>query len=160
MSPSAALERIRSMTAATLTPADIAPVLGSDPNTIRMQARANPEALGFPVLQVGNRTKIPREPFLRYIETSSVPSAAPDGETPVDATELRDVLSEQIRGAGELCRRIRAAGDARSAERFAALMGATAQAAMALSRIDEAHQIKSPIDIDGRIPNGFLPDPH
>lgn len=160
MTQSAALDRIRGMSAATLTPADVAPVLGCDPNTIRQQAREDPGALGFPVVLVGSRTKIPREPFLRYVDQTRPPAPAPEDEPPVDAAELRDILSDQIRGAGEMCRRIRAAGDAGSAERFAALMSATAQAAMALSRIDEARQCAMPISIDGHIPKGLLPDSH
>ena len=50
-----------------LTPGDIAPLLGSDPQTIRIVARDCPERLGFPVTRVGCHVKIPRLPFLRYI---------------------------------------------------------------------------------------------
>ena len=50
-----------------LTPAQIAPVLGVDPHHIRVTARQAPEHLKFEFEVVGNRTKIPRIPFLRYI---------------------------------------------------------------------------------------------
>lgn len=50
-----------------LTPAQIAPVLGVDPHAIRIVARRKPELLKFEFEVVGNRTKIPRIPFLRYI---------------------------------------------------------------------------------------------
>lgn len=46
---------------------DISGVLGSDPQTIRITARQRPELLGFPVILIGNRVKIPRIPFLRHM---------------------------------------------------------------------------------------------
>lgn len=50
-----------------LTPAEIAPILGVDPHYIRVAARQRPELLKFDFFISGNRTKIPRIPFLRYI---------------------------------------------------------------------------------------------
>ena len=50
-----------------LTPADVAPILGMDPHSIRLTARQRPELLKFEFIISGNRTKIPRIPFLRYI---------------------------------------------------------------------------------------------
>jgi hypothetical protein len=50
-----------------LTPAEIAGVLGSDPQTIRVAARTEPKRLGFPVVVIGSRVKIPRTAFLRYM---------------------------------------------------------------------------------------------
>lgn len=61
------LTEIRNTTKEMLTPADIAPVLGCDPQNIRLQARDFPERLGFPVVRVGSRTKIPRLQFLRFM---------------------------------------------------------------------------------------------
>ena len=49
-----------------LLPADVADFLGCDPQSIRLQARANAAALGFPVIVIGNRTLFPREGFVRY----------------------------------------------------------------------------------------------
>ena len=49
-----------------LTPAQIAPYLNSDPQTIRMAARKRPELLGFPVTVIGSRVKIPKAPFVKY----------------------------------------------------------------------------------------------
>ena len=49
-----------------LTADDIAPILHADAHAIRLTARKHPERLGFPVVCVGNRVKIPREPFLRH----------------------------------------------------------------------------------------------
>ena len=50
-----------------LTPAEIAGVLGSDPQSIRVAARVDPQRLGFPVIVIGSRVKIPRAAFLRYM---------------------------------------------------------------------------------------------
>lgn len=63
-----ALEKIKSMDKLFLTPAEAAPVIGCDPHYIRVAARTKPEMLGFPVLVYGTRTKIPRLPFIRFIE--------------------------------------------------------------------------------------------
>ena len=61
------LEEIRLSDKTFLSPADISPVLGSDPQTIRVTARQRPELIGFPYTFVGNRMKIPRIPFLRFM---------------------------------------------------------------------------------------------
>ena len=50
-----------------LTPAEISGVLGSDPQTIRVTARQRPDRIGFDFTFVGNRMKIPRIPFLRWL---------------------------------------------------------------------------------------------
>lgn len=64
----AALERIKQMDRATITADDIAPVLGSDPQYIRMQAHTDKSGLGFPVTIVGRRVKIWRVPFIQFAE--------------------------------------------------------------------------------------------
>ena len=45
-----------------LTVAQVAPILGSDPQTIRMQARLRPDLLPFPAVCLGSRVKIRRAP--------------------------------------------------------------------------------------------------
>lgn len=62
------LSEIKSMDKDFLTPEDVAPLLRCDPHGIRVQAQTAPQFLGFPVCQVGNRTKIPRVPFLKWVE--------------------------------------------------------------------------------------------
>ena len=62
------LDEIRKSDSLWLTPADVAEVLRADPQTIRIQARKDPAKLGFAVCIVGNRTKIHRKSFLRFIE--------------------------------------------------------------------------------------------
>lgn len=61
------LDEIKACDKPTLTPAEIADVLNADPQDIRVQARTAPEKLGFPVIIIKSRTKIPRLPFLRYM---------------------------------------------------------------------------------------------
>lgn len=49
--------------------AQAAEVLECDRNHISVMAASEEgrAALGFPVIRIGNRTKIPRAPFLRYL---------------------------------------------------------------------------------------------
>ena len=60
------LKEIEAMDRQMLTPAIVAPVLGCDQQTLRMQARERPDLLGFPTIIIGNRVKIPKEGFLAY----------------------------------------------------------------------------------------------
>lgn len=61
------LSEIKQSTKPFLSVADVAGLMGSDPHTIRMTARQRPELLGFPFAFSGNRMKIPRIPFLRWM---------------------------------------------------------------------------------------------
>lgn len=60
------IEEIRASDKVFLTPAEAAPVLGCDPYLIRVAAKEGTN-LGFPVVRIGTRTKIPRIPFLRTL---------------------------------------------------------------------------------------------
>jgi len=62
------LQDLERLDTQTLTPAQVAPVIGSDPNTLRWQAHNNPAKLGFPVIVVRSRVKIPRIPFIRFMK--------------------------------------------------------------------------------------------
>ena len=59
---------LKKRTDATITPAEAAAVLGMAPHWLRLIARERPEKLGFPVIVYGNRCRIPRIPFIRYLE--------------------------------------------------------------------------------------------
>lgn len=62
------LEDIKAMTGEIITPAVAAEVLGADPHWLRIAAREKPHLLGFPVTVIGNRVKIPRLPFIKFME--------------------------------------------------------------------------------------------
>ena len=61
------LEEIKSSTKEILYPADIAPILQANPHSIRCTAKQRPELLGFEFTFTGNRMKIPRLAFLRWL---------------------------------------------------------------------------------------------
>lgn len=61
------LDDLRRLPMNTLTPAQVAPLLGVKEHAIRIQARSDASKLGFPVIVIGNRTKIPRLPFIRFM---------------------------------------------------------------------------------------------
>lgn len=64
-----ALQEIIDMDEAYLTPAQVGKVLGCNGYNINVASKT-PEgaaALGFPVLRIGNRCKVPRIPFLAYM---------------------------------------------------------------------------------------------
>lgn len=46
---------------------DVAGVMNVDPQRLRCRLRADPTMLGFPIVQSGNRIKIPRKPYLASI---------------------------------------------------------------------------------------------
>lgn len=51
-----------------LTPKDVAPCLGCTAYAINQQAAADAGKLGFPVVIIGKRVKIPRKAFIRFME--------------------------------------------------------------------------------------------
>ena len=63
------LETLAKIDRAYLTPAEVAPLLGCDPHLIRLSAKdpVYRQTLGFKVIRVGTRTKIPRVEFLRFM---------------------------------------------------------------------------------------------
>lgn len=62
------IEDIKKMDKEILTPGDVAPVLGCDPNVIRFQAKENIKQLGFPAAKLGTRIKIPKQAFIDWFE--------------------------------------------------------------------------------------------
>lgn len=65
-------EEIRTTKKPWLTAADVAPIIGTDPQGIRITAREHPEWLRFPTTCVKSRVKIPREAFLQYMATCGI----------------------------------------------------------------------------------------
>jgi len=66
------LQEIENSGKEMLLPADIADYLGCDPQSIRLQARADAAALGFPVIVVGNRCLFPRAGFVRFCKAYNI----------------------------------------------------------------------------------------
>ena len=62
------IEQIEASEKEMLTCTDVAEVLQASPYTIHMQAEFRPDLLGFPVILLGRRVKIPRRPFLKFIK--------------------------------------------------------------------------------------------
>ncbi|MBP5423932.1 MAG: hypothetical protein J6Y78_15980 [Paludibacteraceae bacterium] len=62
------IEDIKRLNRDILTPGDIAPVLGCDPNLIRHQAKEDIKQLGFSASKLGSRIKIPRQAFINWYE--------------------------------------------------------------------------------------------
>lgn len=65
------LAEVKELSSETITPAVAARVLGCDPQWIRIVARQHPQRLGFPVVVLGSRVKIPRVGFIRFMEGES-----------------------------------------------------------------------------------------
>ena len=61
------LAEIKTSDKAFLTPTDVAEVLQSNPQTVRVTARQRPDLIGYEFTFAGNRMKIPRIPFLRFM---------------------------------------------------------------------------------------------
>lgn len=61
------LREIEESSKEVLTCSEVAPVLKCNPATLHMQAVEDPGRLGFPVIVMGSRVKIPRRPFLNYM---------------------------------------------------------------------------------------------
>ena len=51
-----------------LTPAQVADILNCSAHGVRIWARQRPEQLGFPVCIIGTRVRIPKRPFIQFME--------------------------------------------------------------------------------------------
>lgn len=67
------LAEVEALPAEVLTCANVAAVLGTSPNTLHLAAVQRPELLGFPVIVLGTRVKIPKRPFLRFMRGEPEP---------------------------------------------------------------------------------------
>lgn len=61
------LADIEALDKAFLVPTDVAPYLGVDPYNINVQAQKDPLKLGFPVVVIGSRVKIPKQAFINFM---------------------------------------------------------------------------------------------
>lgn len=63
-----------------LLPREVAEVLGADPQDIRVQAKQDASRLGFPVVIIGSRLKIPKQPFINFFRGKT---EAPDEQATI-----------------------------------------------------------------------------
>ena len=70
------LDEVRRSNKPFLIPDDIAPILGCHPQAIREEARGR--GLPFPFILIGNRIKIPRLTFIKYMTGESMTGGAED----------------------------------------------------------------------------------
>lgn len=75
------LEELEKIDREFLIPKDIAPILGVNPYNINVQAKQDVKmgvnSLGFPVIVIGTRVKIPKRAFIRYIREGNVEKEQP-----------------------------------------------------------------------------------
>lgn len=62
------LQEIKECSKEYLVPTDVAPFLHCEAHSINIQARKDPKLLGFPVIVLGTRVRIPRVGFIRFFE--------------------------------------------------------------------------------------------
>ena len=62
------LAELKQLDKDVLTCKDVSGILMCSEQTLHMQAQERPEMLGFPVICVGNRVKIPKQAFIRFME--------------------------------------------------------------------------------------------
>lgn len=62
------LQEIRECGKEMLSPDDVKDFLCCDRYSINLQAQKDPKMLGFPIIVMGTRVRIPREGFVRFCE--------------------------------------------------------------------------------------------
>lgn len=60
------LQEIENCPKTMLAPSDVAGYLGCEPYSINLQAKRDPALLGFPVIVMGSRVRIPKDGFIRF----------------------------------------------------------------------------------------------
>lgn len=61
------LDDIKALDKSFLVPTDVAPYLRVGPYNINLQAHKGPTKLGFPVVVIGSRVKIPKQAFINFM---------------------------------------------------------------------------------------------
>lgn len=67
------MKEIRESDKDFLTPSEVREVLGCDTYSINVQAKEDASKLGFPVVILGTRVKIPRLGFLHWMQYGNAP---------------------------------------------------------------------------------------
>ena len=71
------LEELEALETDVLTCAQVGMVLKANPATIHYQAMECPERLGFPVIVMGSRVRIPKGPFILFLKGAEEINNAP-----------------------------------------------------------------------------------
>lgn len=95
-----ALQSIRDSDTPTILPDEAAKALGVAPQSLRVAAREDPDALGFPVIHIGSRTLIPRAAFLRCIDGEN--GGVGDGEADEALAGVQDSAGRRAAAGGQL----------------------------------------------------------
>lgn len=66
--PPKTLQELRELPKEILSPDDISGVLHCNPYSINVAAKNDPAMLGFPVVVMGSRVRIPKAAFIRFME--------------------------------------------------------------------------------------------
>jgi len=66
------LQDVRECEKDFLVPEDIERVLNCDRYSINLQCKTDPSKLGFPVIVMGSRVRIPRIGFIRFCEWAGI----------------------------------------------------------------------------------------
>lgn len=85
------LEEIEGLSVEVLTCTQVGPVLRASPATIHEQARERPELLGFPVIVIGSRVRIPKRAFIEFMKGKKAPAAGTAGTVASNEAE-RDTV--------------------------------------------------------------------
>lgn len=67
------MQEIRESEKDFLFPEDVSEVIGCKPYSINVQAKEDPSKLGFPILMLGTRVRIPRLGFLYWMTYGNAP---------------------------------------------------------------------------------------
>ena len=70
------IAELETMTKETISCSTAAVVIGCNPQLLRIQARQCRQALGFPVIVIGNHVKIPRRPFSAFMRGDAAKETA------------------------------------------------------------------------------------
>lgn len=92
------VQEVEKLNTDTLTPEQVASVLGCNQYSINLQARDDPSSFGFPVIRIGTRVRIPKAAFVRFMR----------GELPLTCAGCADCfdanLRKQIADGNRFCR--------------------------------------------------------
>jgi len=61
------IEEVMAVNREWLSPRQASGVLNCNPYSINIHAKSDPKGLGFPIIKMGTRIKIPKKPFVDFL---------------------------------------------------------------------------------------------